>query len=376
VATKKKPTKKRVQRKTAVKLKAAVASVWPCTLVPQDDDYSIILTEFGRFEHLTKADAGGYFVQRLARRLAREHEPALLKLVEFDSEASMFCAHGEDLSALQRLAALLRGVATGSEVDDRAAGTKLVPFAEVKESLLSGFVRGLDKRAQAAFWKRAPKPLLTNEQARHLAELASLDAEARRHAGRRIHSEARSGIFKWGHYLSHPATSAALMRALDVEQDEKARQEILCALTWICARHLPDLRAKPYFAAALQSKTRPIRFLAIEGSASLTHPSWPELLELVKVDRVPELRARVLLAMVANLNQREVGMGECSSEQVPSSSARWLEFFLSLLGDAAPNVRGLAARGLASARHGAPALRAAFAKEKDRSARAFRASPG
>lgn len=66
---------------------------FPCQLVEQENDYSIICSHFHYFDdHFGDRGGGGYSVERLAKKLIREHA---IKGVKFDSEAGMFCAYSD-----------------------------------------------------------------------------------------------------------------------------------------------------------------------------------------------------------------------------------------------------------------------------------------
>ena len=73
---------------------------FPCDIVEQDSDYSVICSHFHYFEdHFGDKGGGGYTVERLAKKLVREQA---IKGVKFDSEAGMFCAYSDKKGPLKQ----------------------------------------------------------------------------------------------------------------------------------------------------------------------------------------------------------------------------------------------------------------------------------
>jgi hypothetical protein len=124
---------------------------FPCELVEQGDDYSIICSSFHLFtEHFGDKELGGYSIERLAKRLAREHR---IKGINFDSEAGMFCAYATEKEPLEQLCEQLRDFTGGEElhVSVQQESNRSIPLAEAEELLINGFVKSLDNIAQKRF---------------------------------------------------------------------------------------------------------------------------------------------------------------------------------------------------------------------------------
>jgi hypothetical protein len=60
-------------------------------------------------------EPNGYFWEGVAQYLVNAEAPTLEGRFSYDPEAGMFCAYGEDRTALQELAALMSGVAADAE---------------------------------------------------------------------------------------------------------------------------------------------------------------------------------------------------------------------------------------------------------------------
>lgn len=85
----------------------------------------LIATEQGSFSLLLDAgstpvddviaelghEPNGYFWEGIANVLVESEAPELQEAFEYDPEAGMFCAHGADRAALEKLGTLMAGVA-------------------------------------------------------------------------------------------------------------------------------------------------------------------------------------------------------------------------------------------------------------------------
>jgi hypothetical protein len=272
---------------------------WPCTLVEHDDaSPSLIFDDFDRIEAKVKTgrDLGGYFVERLVKRLAREAGQAgLLKRVKFDPEASLLAAYGDDREALYEVAALLRRFVGG-----RAPKVVAKPVFDEKaaeKQLLKGFIKGLDPAAQQAFYALVPKSAATAEDLKRLAALKARSAVVRKEAARRLNSQARSHTtgsnLRFESALGDPRTTEAMISALGLERDEAVFEELIGALAFVCSRHLPDLRALEVFEAAYTHPRANVRRLAVMGAAALYRWSWSRMGALLD-DRSAGVRGEVL----------------------------------------------------------------------------------
>ncbi|MCU0713907.1 MAG: immunity 51 family protein [Pirellula sp.] len=243
---------------------------FPCEIVEQGDDYSIICSNFYLFkEHFGDKEVGGYSIERLAKRLAREHR---IKGINFDSEAGMFCAYATEKEPLERLCEQLRDFTGGEElhVSQQQEGNPPIPLAEAEELLINGFVKSLDKLTQERFLRLVPFPPLSKVQSDCLRQVQEgTDAEKIK-AAKKINSEARTSARDWDNYLSHPSTITLLLDSCDAHpQSSSVYLELVWVLVFICGRHLPDLRTGPYFVAALEDKRQQMRWLGIMGLYSL-----------------------------------------------------------------------------------------------------------
>ncbi len=115
----------------------------------------------------------------------------------------MFCARGDDLEALAAVAALLHE-ATGQRPPRARRARELAPFEQVAPLLAQGYVLAADPQAQAALAKMAPAPAMASDEARLMRELRARDPAVRQRAARRIHGKARTRVYCWGWFLSHP----------------------------------------------------------------------------------------------------------------------------------------------------------------------------
>ncbi len=73
-------------------------------LILGDEDMEPHIDTFAEFEY----DSSGYGWEGVARSAIHVHAPELAGIVKYDSEASTFVAHSQDLEALKRLGVLLQ----------------------------------------------------------------------------------------------------------------------------------------------------------------------------------------------------------------------------------------------------------------------------
>ncbi len=245
---------------------------FPCVLVEQETDYSVICSTFHFFDdHFGDKGGGGYDVQRLAKRLVREHQ---IKGVRFDSEAGMFCAYSELKGPLRQLCLQLRKITGGpAKHRPKASATskaKAISADKAERLLLKGFVLALDQKSQQTFLKHVPCPPLTKNQSELLKQVRSgTDAEKIR-AIKKIDSEARTLVTQKDHYLSHPETTGMLLQCCDNNADNRAIVfEALNAVESICDRHFADRRAQPYFETALTDRSADMRRVGLLGLSAL-----------------------------------------------------------------------------------------------------------
>lgn len=242
---------------------------FPCGLIEHEGSFSIICSSFHYFDdYFGPKEGGGYSVEKLAKKLVKEHE---IRDVKFDSEAGMFCAYSDKKTPLKKLCVQLRKI-TGGEKKHLAQESTApsIPLDEAERLLLKGFVLSLDKRAQKRFLKHVPCPALSKQQAENLNLIQNgTDAEKIK-AAKRINSEARTYVRDWDHYLSHPDTTELLLKCCDANRDNPpVLQELIWALVFICDRHLPDARTEPYFRECLENKHQRMRILGISGLYNL-----------------------------------------------------------------------------------------------------------
>lgn len=239
---------------------------FPCKLVEQEDDYSIICSDFHYFDdHFGDRDAGGYSVERLAKKLTRES--AILG-VKFDSEAGLFCAYSDRKGPLKQLCTQLRKITGGESkhLKRQEQSEPSITLDQAERLLLKGFVVSLDKKAQNQFLKNVPCPARTAKQGEWLRLLREGTNAEKIRAARKINAEARTLVRNWDNYLSHPDTTTLILDCCDINEDNPAVfQELIGALAFICDRHLPDLRAKPYFLSCLNHKKQQVRLYGIWG---------------------------------------------------------------------------------------------------------------
>ena len=180
----------------------------------------------------------------------------------------MFCAYSEKKTPLKQLCAQPRKITGGEKkhLAHQQQSEPSIPLDQAEQLLIKGFVLSLDESAQRQFLEHVPYPPLTPQQQKLLRLIREgTDAEKIR-AARKINSEARTLVRKWDHYLSHPETTKLFLDCCDANTDNApVFQELIWALVFICDRHLPDLRTKPYFLSCLDHKRQQVRCLGIWG---------------------------------------------------------------------------------------------------------------
>jgi len=245
---------------------------FPCILIEHPTSFSIICSDFHYFDdYFGDKDGGGYAVERLARKRAKESN--ITKEITWDSEAGMFSASSSNKEALLTLAKQLQQITGEEALHTPQAQTKpTIPLEEAEKLVLQGFVLALDKEKQAQFYKQVPFPALTPKQKEYVDALVQGTAEEKISAAKKINAEARTKTRRWDHYLSHPQLITYFLDAIDIETNSKVIQELIWALVFICNRHLPDLRTQTYFIRALASKNATLRWLGIMGLDNL-YPS-------------------------------------------------------------------------------------------------------
>ncbi len=242
---------------------------FPCLLVEHDNSFSIICSEFHFFDdYFGDKGGGGYSVERLAKKLAKEHN---IKIeVDFDSEAGMFCAFSNNRDSLLKLCNLLQEITGPEENHLSQENTRpLIPLEEAEKLLLNAFVFELNDKLQEEFLNKVPYPSLTNKQRDYINAIENGSVEEKISAAKKINSEARTGTRDWDNYLSHPNTISTFLYSIDKETNPKVTQELIWALVFICDRHLPDLRTKDCFLKALESENTTTRWLGLMGLKGL-----------------------------------------------------------------------------------------------------------
>jgi hypothetical protein len=88
----------------------------PATLVDHGEGhYSLVYSAFPAFDDLFKRkglQGGGYTWHGMVVHMLEEQDPESLEALDFDPEASMFCALSDDLDALRSVADILRQLET------------------------------------------------------------------------------------------------------------------------------------------------------------------------------------------------------------------------------------------------------------------------
>ena len=279
---------------------------FPCSFTEHDGQYSVVCSHFHYFdEYFGDKGGGGYTVEKLAKKLVREHG---IKGVKFDSEASMFCAYSEMRAPLEQLCDVLRSF-TGSEEKHLAIQIESepsIPMDEAEQLLIKGFVISIDESAQLQFLKHVPYPPVTSRQQKLLNLICEGDDGEKIYAAKKINSEARTLVKNSKHYLSHPDTITLFLKCCDENKGSPSVfQELIWALVFICDRHLPDLRTKPYFISCLVHPRYQVRYLGIWGLyniGSLTS----EMLEPLLQDKSKKVRdsANKYLGLITKSSNR------------------------------------------------------------------------
>lgn len=263
---------------------------FPCILVEHENNrYSIICSDFHLFDdYFGDKEAGGYSIQRLAKKLAKENN--IGKEIKYDSEAGMFCAYSEDKDKLLQLCNLLQKITGKEDEHIPKENTKpLISLDEAEKLLLKGFVISLDKEAQEIFYENVPIPQLSKKQKQYIEAIQNGTDEEAIKAAKKINSEARTKTRDWNNYLSHPETISIFLNAIDKTTTPKVYQELIWAVVFICSRHLPDLRTRPYFLKALENKNATLRWLGLMGLEEIYVRSEADILK-IKEDRSKKVR--------------------------------------------------------------------------------------
>lgn len=243
---------------------------FPCDFLEHDGAFSVICSKFHYFDdHLDSDEIGGYSIERLAKQLLRELD---IKKVKFDSEAGMFCAYSDDRESLKRLCIELCKFTDGEKeyLSNKQIFAPKLPLAEAEKYLVRGFVISLDLRAQDLFLENVPCPPTSNNQTENLRLLQYGTDTDKAKAARKITSEAASLVRKWDHYLSHPSTTKILLDFCASNRNSPVVfMELIRALSFISMRHLPDLRAEPFFRTALKDPKKDTRYCGLQGLYSL-----------------------------------------------------------------------------------------------------------
>ncbi|MCA4806535.1 hypothetical protein [Myroides odoratimimus] len=116
---------------------------------------------------LVKKGCGGYSVEQLARKLAKEHQ--LTRDITFDSEIGMSSVSASNQAVLLKLRLLLREI-TGGEEQHKSCDSLMPSIAlkEAEELLLAGFVLIVDEHKQVQFNRQVSYPALTPVQRQYI----------------------------------------------------------------------------------------------------------------------------------------------------------------------------------------------------------------
>lgn len=241
---------------------------FPCMMVQHENYMSIICSEFHYFdEYFAGNEGGGYALQRLAKKIAKEKGISQLK---YDSEAGMFCAYSPNEESLLALCRELRTITGEEEKYLPEAGAKpKISEEKATELLLRGFVMDLNFDAQQEFLANVPLPPMTSAQKGYILALEKGEEAEILLALNKISSEARTKVRKLNHYLSHPDTISAFLKLNEREISDKVRVNLVNTLMHICSRHFPDLRCRELFYQHLISKKADLRLWALEGLREL-----------------------------------------------------------------------------------------------------------
>ncbi len=268
---------------------------FPCQLVEHDEYQSVITSDFHYFDaYFGNKGGGGYSLEQLAKKLAKEHH---IKDLKFDSEAGMFCAYSANRDSLLSLCKALRQI-TGEEEKYRTTTNQKPKISQrqAEELLLRGFVMELNADIQAKFLANVPFPPLSLMQEQCINTIQNGSEEACWAALRKINSEACSKTRNFNHYLSHPQINTLLFELLDKKPTEKIQLEALRVLQTVCNRHLPDLRCRHYFYEALTHKKADMRQCGVYGLAVLYDYDVEKIKSLLndKSEKVREAAKREL----------------------------------------------------------------------------------
>lgn len=104
----------------------------PGTLVDHGDGhFSLIYSAFPDFDDIFTRkglQGGGYSWHGMVVHLLEEHAPEALDALDFDPEASMFCALSDDLEALKAVARMLKKLEERSVVKDIVEHVNLLEY--------------------------------------------------------------------------------------------------------------------------------------------------------------------------------------------------------------------------------------------------------
>ncbi len=105
------------------------AAFAPGSLVKHDDEYSLVYSSFPHVAAFDKhgIEGGGYTWQGLVEHILNEDDPEALDALDFDPEASMFCAVSKDLGALQAVGRALK------KLEDPVLLTELAGTVDLSE---------------------------------------------------------------------------------------------------------------------------------------------------------------------------------------------------------------------------------------------------
>ena len=237
---------------------------FPCALMVNEDEFSIITSNFHFFDdYFEGKDAGGYTIEHLAKKIVKENK---IKDVKYDSEAGLFCAYSKNKYSLLELCNHFQKL-IGKE-EDFLPKEKYKLNITVKEAdylLINGFVMKQDEKLQNEFYKNVPYPILSNKQADYINKLTNGTDDEIIFAARKINNEARTNTKYIENYLAHPQTITFFIEAIDKTDNNKVYQELIWAMVFICGRHLPDLRAEAHFKNALTNKIGTVRWVGLMG---------------------------------------------------------------------------------------------------------------
>ncbi|MCD8433596.1 immunity 51 family protein [Tenacibaculum finnmarkense genomovar ulcerans] len=298
---------------------------FPCLFMKhEDDNFSIICSEFHYFDdYFGEKGGGGYTVQKVAKKIAKENT---IKGIKYDSEAGMFCAYSNTSENLLELCILLREITGDEDKHLSEIVEPLISFEKAEKLVLKGFVKSLDEKAQKDFLKNVPMPSLSKQQSKYLNDIQHGTDKEKIYSAKRINSEARTYTRNWDNYLSHPNTITFFLEAIDREENPKVYQELLWALVFICGRHLPDLRTKPYFLKALENKIGNIRWLGIIGLNRIYDFPFERLVPLIK-DKTYKVREKLVKMLSPTNNDFAIWMFDPIQKKVNNKPKDLLPYF-------------------------------------------------